>query len=56
MKPNFFLVERTCGMTTNQNCTYFVNPEELDKKDVIKTCDLEVCPFHDNICQVLYRV
>ncbi len=43
----FFLVTVGCGASSSENCTYFDS-----SSPVAGTCNMEICPCGDNICQV----
>ncbi|BET02403.1 Hypothetical protein NTJ_15221 [Nesidiocoris tenuis] len=44
----------TCGMTTSQNCTYFVNPGYPQGYDGTGSCQLTIQKAHPDVCQ--YRL
>ncbi|KAK9496784.1 hypothetical protein O3M35_012977 [Rhynocoris fuscipes] len=44
----------TCGQTTRQNCTYFVNPNYPKSYDGTGSCQLTIQKAHPDVCQ--YRI
>ncbi|XP_014249299.1 uncharacterized protein LOC106666516 [Cimex lectularius] len=44
----------TCGQTTSQNCTYFVNPGYPTAYDGTGSCQLTIQKAHPDVCQ--YRI
>lgn len=46
-----FIVMATCGQTTRQNCTYFVNPGFPTPYDGTGSCQLTIQKANPGICQ-----
>ncbi|XP_075230314.1 uncharacterized protein LOC142329526 [Lycorma delicatula] len=44
----------TCGLSTNKNCTYFVNSDYPNPTDKTGTCQLTIHKAHADVCQ--YRL
>jgi hypothetical protein len=49
---NIFAVQKTCGSSTNLNCTYFTNPDFPKLYTRSDRCSISVSKCNSNICQV----
>lgn len=45
-------VQKTCGWSTNKNCTYFISPSYPKPYLGGDVCSLSVWPCGDNVCQL----